>query len=82
MGGCQNSGPLLGPLNTRRRIIMRSQKGTMTLTTTHLGDLNYVPTPPNVPLLRALWPLFDGIWGILKVSLGGSGVGSNRGCLG
>ena len=26
MGGCQNCGPLLGPLNIRCRIILRSQK--------------------------------------------------------
>ena len=28
------------------------------------------PGPPNVPLLRALWSLFDGMWGILKGSWG------------
>ena len=28
------------------------------------------PTPPNVPLLRALWSLLDGIWGLLKGSWG------------
>ena len=27
MGGCQNYGPLLGPLNTRGRILPRTQKG-------------------------------------------------------
>ena len=27
MGGLQNDGPLLGPLNTRRRILLRTQKG-------------------------------------------------------
>ena len=27
-------------------------------------------TPSNVPVLRALWPLFDGILGILKGSWG------------
>ena len=26
MGGCQNSGPFLGPLNTRCRIVLRTQK--------------------------------------------------------
>ena len=26
LGGCQNYGPLLGPLNTRCRIILRTQK--------------------------------------------------------
>ena len=36
MGGCQNYGPLLGPLNTRCRIILRTQKGTIILTTTHI----------------------------------------------
>ena len=30
----------------------------------------YLPTPPNVPLLRALWSLLDGIWGLLKGSWG------------
>ena len=36
MGGCQNYGPLLGPLNTRCRILLRTQKGTIILTTTHM----------------------------------------------
>ena len=27
MGGCQNYGPLLGPLNTRCRMILGTQKG-------------------------------------------------------
>ena len=35
MGGCQNNGPLLGSLNTRCRTILRTQKGTIILTTTH-----------------------------------------------
>ena len=26
--------------------------------------------PPNVPLIRALWSLFDGIWGVLEDSWG------------
>ena len=29
--------------------------------------------PPDVPLLRALLSLLDGIWGILKGSWGGAG---------
>ena len=37
MGGSQNDGPVLGPLNTRRHIVLRTQKGTMILTTTHVG---------------------------------------------
>ena len=34
MGGCQNDGPLLGPLNTSCRIILRNPEGTTILTTT------------------------------------------------
>ena len=33
-GGCQNSGPFLGTLNIRCRIIIGTQKGTIILTTT------------------------------------------------
>ena len=40
MGGCQNYGPLLRPLNTRCRIIPRTQKGTIILTTTLLLTLS------------------------------------------
>ena len=40
MGGCQNYGPLLGPMNTRCRIILRTQKGTRILTTTHIDRNN------------------------------------------
>ena len=36
MGGCQNYDPFLGTLNIRRRIIIGIQKGTITLTTTHM----------------------------------------------
>ena len=36
MGGCQNYGPFLGTLNIRCRIIIRTQKGTLILTTTHM----------------------------------------------
>ena len=37
MGACGNSGPFLGPQNTRSRIILRTRKGTIVLTTTHTG---------------------------------------------
>ena len=40
MGGCQNYGLFLGPLNTRCRIILRTQKGTIILTTTLLSALS------------------------------------------
>ena len=36
LGGYQNCGPLLGPLNTMCRIIIRRQKGTIILTATHI----------------------------------------------
>ena len=36
MGGCQNAGALLGPLNARCRIIIRSQTRTIILTTTNM----------------------------------------------
>ena len=36
MGGCQKCGPLSYPKNIRCRIIVRIQKGTITLTTTHM----------------------------------------------
>ena len=36
-GGCQNYGPFLGTLNIRCRVIIGIPKGTIMLTTTHLG---------------------------------------------
>ena len=35
MSSCQNYGAFLGTLNSRRRIILGTQKGTIILTTTH-----------------------------------------------
>ena len=37
LGSCQNRGPFLGTLNSRCRIILGTQKGTIIVTTTHLG---------------------------------------------
>ena len=34
---CQKHGPFLGTLNIRCRTILGTQKGTITLTTTHIG---------------------------------------------
>ena len=45
MGGCQNSGPFLGPLNIRCRTIIGIQKGTRILTTTHIHTMT-VDFPP------------------------------------
>ena len=36
MGRCQNYGPFLGTLNTKCRIIIGTQKGTIILTTAHM----------------------------------------------
>ena len=63
MGSCQNYGPFLGTLNNRCRIILRTQKGTIILTTTHTwfrarGTLYYnhekEPPPLGVPYLGVL----------------------------
>ena len=37
VGSCQNYGPFLGTLNSRCRIIIGAQKGSVILTTTHVG---------------------------------------------
>ena len=42
MGGCQNYGPLFGTLNIRCRMIIRTQQGTLILTTTHMTLLRDV----------------------------------------
>ena len=36
MGGCQNDGPFVGTLNIGGRIVIRTQKGTIILTTNHI----------------------------------------------
>ena len=45
LGGCQNHGPLLGPLNTRCRVMLRTQKGAIILTTTHMGAFGFTSDP-------------------------------------
>ena len=51
MGSCPNYGPFLGTLNNRCRIILRTQKGTIILTTTHveppLGGLGFRVYKPS-----------------------------------
>ena len=39
VGGCENYGPLLVPLNTCLRIMLRTQNETMILTTAHIMNL-------------------------------------------
>ena len=51
MGGCQNYGPLLGPLNTRCGIILRSQKGSIILTSFHM--VFWGPIVPHRPRFRS-----------------------------
>ena len=36
MGGCQNYGPFMGTLNNKCRVIIRTQKGTLILTSRHI----------------------------------------------
>ena len=43
MGSCQNYGPFVGTLNIRCRIIIRTQKGTIILTTTHMKLKTLIP---------------------------------------
>ena len=50
MVDCQNSGPFLGPLHARCRIILRTQKGTRMLTTTHMQKTLQTPSPVDLRL--------------------------------
>ena len=67
MGSCQNYGPFLGTLNIRYRIILGTQRGTLILTTTHMGGYqNYGPflgpcynTAPNILGYPNRGPNFD-----------------------
>ena len=45
MGGCQNYGPILGPLITWCCIIVRNQKGAMILTTNHMAAVSLGALP-------------------------------------
>ena len=53
MGGCQNYGPFLGILNIRCRIIMGIQKGTIILTTTHMGTV--ITSPLSLVVAVSGW---------------------------
>ena len=52
IGGSQNYGPLLGAPNTRCHTLIRTQKGTIILTTTHIMNL-------YLYLHLYLYPLLD-----------------------
>ena len=52
MGGDQNYGPFRGPLNTRCRIILRTQKRTIILTTTHMVTIHKDPDQIEETRLR------------------------------
>ena len=41
VGGCQKYGPLWGRLNTRCRILLRTQEGTIILTITHVFHMTF-----------------------------------------
>ena len=50
--------PPLGPLNTRCRIIFRTQKGTMLLTTTHVLLLSYLIPYYTIPYYNRLYYIY------------------------
>ena len=56
VGGCQNDGPFLGTLNIRCRTTIGIQKGTIILTTTHVGGVGVV-----VWWMWAVWVLSHGV---------------------
>ena len=57
VGSCQKYDPLLGPLNTKCRIVLRTQKGTTILTTTHVmqpqGRLQHILFSQSLQALLA-----------------------------
>ena len=56
MGGCQNYGPFWGTLNIRCRIIIKTQKGTLILRTTHMRiEGCRVPRKPEALTLDSYW---------------------------
>ena len=67
MGGCQNYGPLLGPLNIRFRIILRTPKRTVLLTTTHV---------PLYYTAKGYWQLLELTYFRLQSSRGNSCIGA------
>ena len=72
MGGCQNYGPQnlkLGPLNTRCCIILRSQRGTIILTTSHVSQT------PQCTSTKGLMVSIRWYLGFLQGQLGGDGYG-------
>ena len=69
MGGYQNYGPFVGPLNTRCRIIPRTQKGTTILIATHMyicmymyGELPGLIRVPQSALGRLIWNIGSSTW--------------------
>ena len=54
MGGCQNYGPFLGPLNNRCRTIIGTQKRTIILTATHMSFTTNRPKGTTLRLPQAL----------------------------
>ena len=64
MGSCQNYGPFLGTLNIRCRITLRTQKGTIIFTTTHI-DIELRERPQGFRVLT-----FAFCFGVLGQGLG------------
>ena len=53
MGSCQNYGPLLGPLNTRYRIIPGTQEGIIILTCLRLAFERLDREDPDRPGIKS-----------------------------
>lgn len=73
MGSCQNYGPFWGTLYNRCRIIIRTQKGTIILTTTHIAPRHGTPWPGRIlsgRLARGLGALDSALSVVHRVSLG------------
>ena len=71
--GCQNYGPFLGTLNIRGRITIGTQKGTIILTTTHVGGCYCGSTWD----LRGMWH-YTGVMGVLAFQMGSFGKPLSR----
>ena len=61
MCSCQNYGPFLGSLNNRCRIIIRTQKGTIILTTTTFRPASICTSVASWPTLRILSGLLSSL---------------------
>ena len=69
MGGCQNCGPILGPLNTWCRLILRTQTETIILITTHVAYVQGLPFWLWERALIVILGTVSGIEGVMVLTL-------------